>query len=1029
MYAKQYDDYELEVLELLRKVRTWSVREQREAKHEGAARVAKNDNITRRFICAEDDDSLAFEIDGDAVGWEHRARNRLPPCPPALKPDPEAMLAGSWAEAGVHLMLISHPCSLAPSLARSPDFAGTQASIDDLDLEELLPPLASPAAGSGFGSEANTPYPHHGSPDHDMGGARGALMPYAGPRSFASPPHASSGGRAAIAFPGSARVPMEPAGMRQDDDALSPAGTPPLGTAAEAAAAAEAEEHRMRHLLLSVAHGGSPDGVPHARAAGGMDAADPMHGGGGGGGGGEDFEEGFGALEEADAGFGIDSRTRFGASLGTLLGDAEDVLAEEAMAEDGGEGGMAEEEEGAHVSPAPSMSHGAAAGARSSPHAGSPASSLQDELDELDEPAPHPGAGQGDGEEGARGRKRPMAANEGGRAANGEGGRPRVRPRRVAPPKPMVVDDELQLPKEALQTRMRGPPEGRSVHVAILNAHHHALDSEADELASPASSSSSSSSSRSLQRGATDGSPAGSDPPSRDSARRLPLPSAGLRAHSYEGPARLIQLAPRVPAKVDRPFFYREHKRMLSQAVRGFSDLDDAWKVHRALQADPPHSLSEAAGREHALRAFPLCLSGGGASANLLQAWVRLLSGAEDLPPTAGPKRVRTEAARDVAEGAAASGGHGQGAEEDEAEREFDEQGYGSGEGEGTPELFRNNPSVHDIEDGAVPAIEGGALGGEAGHAARVPRWRRSSALAARSSLGVFAFDEADWEATNDVGAFEAEEAEEEEASAGAEPLAEGAREDGGDAGVGGRARVRRSSAWHGAPEVEAEFDLDAIAWQPREPSVGGSDEEDASEDAGSDDVDDEGIARERSAHARSHAAGGAFEARGPVQRASTYARGPQKLFAFLQRMLPDGEAEIDYVDDFLRLQLTKRKSRASAFGQLLTLVSDDLLAIEQAEPYGALKVRRGEAFDAAVPEVPGVAATIAEEDGDEDGDEDGEEDGGRGGNAGNEDAIERNPEGAANTEGAARMEVDEDDEEARAQLLANGANAQATVA
>ena len=165
----------------------------------------------------------------------------------------------------------------------------------------------------------------------------------------------------------------------------------------------------MRHLLLSVAHGGSPDGVPHARAAGGMDAADPMHGGGGGGGGGEDFEEGFGALEEADAGFGIDSRTRFGASLGTLLGDAEDVLAEEAMAEDGGEGGMAEEEEGAHVSPAPSMSHGAAAGARSSPHAGSPASSLQDELDELDEPAPHPGAGQGDGEEGARGRKRPMA--------------------------------------------------------------------------------------------------------------------------------------------------------------------------------------------------------------------------------------------------------------------------------------------------------------------------------------------------------------------------------------------------------------------------------------------------------------------------------------------------------------------------------------------------------------------------------------------------------------------------------------------
>jgi hypothetical protein len=81
VYAKQYDDYELEVLELLRKVRTWSVREQREAKHEGAARVAKNDNITRRFICAEDDDSLAFEIDGDAVGWEHRAREPIAPMP------------------------------------------------------------------------------------------------------------------------------------------------------------------------------------------------------------------------------------------------------------------------------------------------------------------------------------------------------------------------------------------------------------------------------------------------------------------------------------------------------------------------------------------------------------------------------------------------------------------------------------------------------------------------------------------------------------------------------------------------------------------------------------------------------------------------------------------------------------------------------------------------------------------------------------------------------------------------------------
>ena len=66
VYAKQYDDFENEVVDLLRKVRTWSLREH-EAKHESHANVARNENITRRFLCAEDDDSLAFEIDGDAV--------------------------------------------------------------------------------------------------------------------------------------------------------------------------------------------------------------------------------------------------------------------------------------------------------------------------------------------------------------------------------------------------------------------------------------------------------------------------------------------------------------------------------------------------------------------------------------------------------------------------------------------------------------------------------------------------------------------------------------------------------------------------------------------------------------------------------------------------------------------------------------------------------------------------------------------------------------------------------------------------
>ena len=66
-------------------------------------------------------------------------------------------------------------------------------------------------------------------------------------------------------------------------------------------------------------------------------------------------------------------------------------------------------------------------------------------------------------------------------------------------------------------------------------------------------------------------------------------------------------------------------------------------------------------------------------------------------------------------------------------------------------------------------------------------------------------------------------------------------------------------------------------------------------------------------------------------------------------------------VDDFLTCQLTKRRSQASAFGQLMSLVSDGRLDLEQKEAYGSITVKRGELFDADAPEVMGVAATIKE--------------------------------------------------------------------
>jgi hypothetical protein len=273
---------------------------------------------------------------------------------------------------------------------------------------------------------------------------------------------------------------------------------------------------------------------------------------------------------------------------------------------------------------------------------------------------------------------------------------------------------------------------------------------------------------------------------------------------------------------------------------------------------------------------------------------------------------------------------------------------------------------VHELEaDAGLPgeeeALGGEEAGGEAAHDARGGRrGRRSSAQAGSSSLGLFAFDEEDWEATNDFGALA-------EASPGAEPpLDDGppqdGSQDGSQDGAGGRrSRLRRSSAAAWQPsEAEAEYDLEVAGWQPREPSVGGSEGDDDS-DLVHDDDDDEGAAPSGRAGPAARRSGERDRSR-LAHRPSTYARGPQKLFAFLQRMLPQGDSEIDYVDDFLVCQLKKRKSRASAFGQLLTLASDDLLSIEQAEPYGTLTVRRGEAFDATVPEVPGAAATIEEE-------------------------------------------------------------------
>ena len=65
VYGKQVDDHLNDVLDLLRKVRTYYLREER--RETGTAPTKNGSQITRRFLCAEDDDSLIFELDGDTV--------------------------------------------------------------------------------------------------------------------------------------------------------------------------------------------------------------------------------------------------------------------------------------------------------------------------------------------------------------------------------------------------------------------------------------------------------------------------------------------------------------------------------------------------------------------------------------------------------------------------------------------------------------------------------------------------------------------------------------------------------------------------------------------------------------------------------------------------------------------------------------------------------------------------------------------------------------------------------------------------
>ena len=63
-----------------------------------------------------------------------------------------------------------------------------------------------------------------------------------------------------------------------------------------------------------------------------------------------------------------------------------------------------------------------------------------------------------------------------------------------------------------------------------------------------------------------------------------------------------------------------------------------------------------------------------------------------------------------------------------------------------------------------------------------------------------------------------------------------------------------------------------------------------------------------------------------------------------------------------------RRQARASAFHHLLTLAADLRLKLEQEDPghYGEIVVSRGSAFSIDQPEVPGVAATIEEEEEDD---------------------------------------------------------------
>lgn len=790
---------------------------------------------------------------------------------------------------------------------RLPSVCSLQASINDLDLEELLPAMiTSPSARSGVGSEANTPYFLEEFADgHGYGDA--AIMPYAivqGGRDFdpTSPPLRKRTRTAVEPILVDAPPEVEPEGEELGTPRVTDAAAvlDELAVDSLTKQASERSAH-SNDRIAGLENRGWAD-----EAAGASMAAEE-----------EGFDEGFGVLEGGGEIFQLSSGAQltFGSLLAPIANDvhedAEDVRSAD-TAEGRGQG----------------TSKGRAA--RRLPASFESDAALQDELEELDQVSGQgtpvsdrpPDQGQGAGRasrahtrstrnaKGLPNNDGPGDAVADGIRANNKA-KPRARkPRKPAPLKPMVIDAETQLSVASLQARIDGPPEDRGVNVALFNRTHAEV---AGDPSSPASSASIFSASTSSARN-------GAHPP-----------------------------APFLP----RAFFHEERKRARSGSARprAFSSLDDTWKVYEELERQPCDE-EERVLREHALQSFPPSLLGGPCS-NLLGTWVRVFTGT--VLAAAAKSDTSSQAERDEDTG----GGKGEAA--------FDVDGYASGEGEGTPELFRDtdHPNVEDLDNGFEgTAGDEAAVGEETDRRAHLPRrgstlLRRSSALA---GLSPFAFDEDEWE---QAGAF---------GSPGDSPADVRLTEEGvaGQDEFGSGAARPSPSAELSSPFAIAEFNLDAAAFRLRSSASNDDEEEEDGSSQNAADVPPEGGGlppqdgqAETSAPALLEGSAPARTTRPETQsrrRSSSYGPGAMRLFEFLKRMLPADDSKIDYLDDFLVCQLRKRRSRASAFGQLLALVSDDLLALEQKQPFGKIIVRRGEAFDADMPHIPGAAATIAEE-------------------------------------------------------------------